>query len=1099
MASLLLAVALLVASVEQWLQASSSAAVAAAGVAGFTAVTIVIVSWSLSAWLLLPFAIGLCLALIPAVGTRISSEALELAFRTLAAGVIVAGLWSCVGLLDVLGFDASAGVGVGGNLSAAGLRLALFVLTLGFLRFVRRDRPAGRQEEPLRWGLSGGMVLLIAAAAHGWPVPGLLFAALGAWLAVLWARRGGWMEGPVGVVTGCVLSALLAAVVWELAYHQILEERLRQFVDIELAPPSAAELTDAAATAEAFFDNLALEELSAADPVALDAQDLAFALWRQSPLAGVGGLSMVSVGPEDAPLSTFAFGLPTAASGRVPENSQLWSGLRLPGWEEATVEGQGLLSLGGGPWTTVEYRLLLRPGFRTGGSLLPTLAAGLLRQQSDLVPPRTDLPGDLLLGLYRGDGVVVVPPWKGAADLSGLPEEATTEIPGGRARVFLAGDSTGFRVAYLPVPPPLQALERVAIHAALPLVILLCLTLLWLLVGLFEPGRRAALRSGWRSFSKRLVVLYTVLLIVPIILINVLVLRVFAERLEREQRAAGQAALESAQSILGDYVFSLEPGFGIDTAVGDDVLLWLSGVVHHEVNLYWGSRLSASSKRELFSSGLLPPRIPGEIFSRIALEGADLASRTTRVAGAVYEEFYAPLEIPGVRTADAGLFVSTPLLAQEVASAQEMAAIRNRVLLAGAAVALLLLLLGRRVGRSFTRPLLQIVEGTQAIAAGSPSIEVKASDSEFVTLVEAIDEMAGRIAAARSELLREKQVVDRMIDNITSGVVSIDRRGRVLLLNRTAHDLLGIRSGEPIVGALDRDNRLRPVASFVSRVGSEPAQSTVKLAREGGEEAEWTLVWVPLSGSGEPAALFVLEDVTEVLRGQRLQAWAEMARMIAHEVKNPLTPIRLSTEHLREVHRSQRDDLDEVLERCTDNILRQVDELQQIASDFSAYSRIPEIKARPGDVADLVESVVEGYRAGGPSVSFNRQAGPWTADFDEKLLGRAVRNLLENAIRATRDGGAVDVVVEGRENVLEIRVVDNGGGIAREHLPRIFEPYFSTAASGTGLGLPIARRIVEEHGGDIAARNISPPGLEVVITLPRSLAGGAVIDEPAAD
>jgi two-component system nitrogen regulation sensor histidine kinase NtrY len=195
----------------------------------------------------------------------------------------------------------------------------------------------------------------------------------------------------------------------------------------------------------------------------------------------------------------------------------------------------------------------------------------------------------------------------------------------------------------------------------------------------------------------------------------------------------------------------------------------------------------------------------------------------------------------------------------------------------------------------------------------------------------------------------------------------------------------------------------------------------VKLAREGGEEAEWTLVWVPLSGSGEPAALFVLEDVTEVLRGQRLQAWAEMARMIAHEVKNPLTPIRLSTEHLREVHRSQRDDLDEVLERCTDNILRQVDELQQIASDFSAYSRIPEIKARPGDVADLVESVVEGYRAGGPSVSFNRQAGPWTADFDEKLLGRAVRNLLENAIRATRDGGAVDVVVEGRENVLEIR------------------------------------------------------------------------------
>jgi len=383
---------------------------------------------------------------------------------------------------------------------------------------------------------------------------------------------------------------------------------------------------------------------------------------------------------------------------------------------------------------------------------------------------------------------------------------------------------------------------------------------------------------------------------------------------------------------------------------------------------------------------------------------------------------------------------------------------------------------------------LQIVDGTQAIAAGAPSIEVEATDSEFVTLVEAIDKMAGRIAAARSELLREKQMVDRMIDNITSGVVSVDRSGRILLMNRTAHELLGIRIGEPIVGALDRDSRLKPVADFVSSVGERLQQLTVKLARAGGEETELTLVWVPLAGTGEPAALFVLEDVTEVLRGQRLQAWAEMARMIAHEVKNPLTPIRLSTEHLREVRRNRGDDLDEVLERCTDNILRQVDELQQIASDFSAYSRIPEIDPQPGDVADLVEAVVDGYRAGGPSVTFERLAGPWSAMFDAKLLGRAVRNLLENAVRATQDGGAVQVVVEGSEGTLEIRVSDSGAGIASEHLPRIFEPYFSTEASGTGLGLPIARRIVEEHGGEIAAHNVSPQGLEVVITLPR--AGG---------
>jgi signal transduction histidine kinase len=1043
-------------------------------------------SWSLSVWLLAPLAAGVVLASVTRLPFQQSLGRGEAAFRVSAALALIAVIWGSSVLIGRSEAVIDLGRDLGGGALVIGVRMALFALAFGFLRAARRDIASDGELEPLRWGLMSALVLLVAAAAHGWPLPGLVLAAVGTIVAMVWARRGGWTEGKVGIAVGCVLAALVAAIVWELSYHQLVERRLRQFVDVELSPPTAVEMAEAAAMVDSYFESLAVEDLSSGDPMALDSQDLAFALWRKSPLALGGRLSMVSVGPEDAPLSTFAYGLPTGAEGEADDSSQLQYDLSLPGWEGATVEGRGLLTLGGGPWTVVEYRLVLRPGFREGGSLLPTLAEGLLRQQSDLVQLPPDLPGDLLLGLYESDGSVAVPPWKGAADLGDASVPPKVEIAGGRARTFVAGGDDGLRVLYLPIPSLLEGLERVATHAAGPLLILLFSSGLWFVVTLGESGRRAAVLSGWRSFSKRLVVLYTVLLIVPIVLINVLVLRVFSERLEREERAAGQAALESAQRILGDYVFSLEPGFGIDTAVGDDVLRWLSGVVHHEVNLYWGSRLSASSKRELFSSGLLPPRIPGDIFSRIALEGADLASRTTRAGGAVYEEFYAPLEIPGVRTEDAGLFVSTPLLAQEVATAQEMKTIRNRVLLAGGAVAVLLALLGRWVGRSFTRPLLQIVDGTQAIAAGAPSIEVEATDSEFVTLVEAIDKMAGRIAAARSELLREKQMVDRMIDNITSGVVSVDRSGHILLLNRTAHELLGAKIGEPIVGALDRDTRLRPVAEFVGSVGQSLQQKTVKLARGGGEETELTLVWVPLAGTGEPAALFVLEDVTEVLRGQRLQAWAEMARMIAHEVKNPLTPIRLSTEHLREVRRSRGDDLDEVLERCTNNILKQVDELQQIASDFSAYSRIPEIDPQPGDVADLVETVVDGYRAGGPSVSFERSSGPWFAVVDGKLLGRAVRNLLENAVRATQNGGKVRVVVEGGESRIRIFVSDSGPGIAAEHLPRIFEPYFSTEASGTGLGLPIARRIVEEHGGEIAAHNVSPHGLEVIITLPRT-------------
>jgi two-component system nitrogen regulation sensor histidine kinase NtrY len=211
-----------------------------------------------------------------------------------------------------------------------------------------------------------------------------------------------------------------------------------------------------------------------------------------------------------------------------------------------------------------------------------------------------------------------------------------------------------------------------------------------------------------------------------------------------------------------------------------------------------------------------------------------------------------------------------------------------------------------------------------------------------------------------------------------------------------------------------------------------------------------------------------------------------MARMIAHEIKNPLTPIRLSTEHMREVWERDPEGFDRVFERCTTNILAQVDELRSIASEFSAYSAIPRIDPQPGDLRAAISDLVEGYRAappGGVTVDFAAD-GPVPARFDAKLLGRAVRNLLENALRASAGGGKVTVAVTREDGHARIAVCDEGPGVPPDLLGRIFDPYFSTHDTGTGLGLPIARRIAEEHGGSIAARNRPGGGLEVAITLP---------------
>jgi signal transduction histidine kinase len=212
-----------------------------------------------------------------------------------------------------------------------------------------------------------------------------------------------------------------------------------------------------------------------------------------------------------------------------------------------------------------------------------------------------------------------------------------------------------------------------------------------------------------------------------------------------------------------------------------------------------------------------------------------------------------------------------------------------------------------------------------------------------------------------------------------------------------------------------------------------------------------------------------------------------MARMIAHEIKNPLTPIRLSAEHMMEVYKHDPEHFGRVFERCTNNILTQVDELRSIASEFSTYSSIPRIDPKPTDLIESMSDLVEGYRAAPPPgvmVDFEPEPETLMARFDAKLLHRAVRNLIENALRASAGGGRVLVRIDQQNGFARIAVQDSGPGVQPDLLPRIFDPYFSTHDTGTGLGLPIARRIAEEHGGGITARNLPEGGLEVMVTLP---------------
>jgi len=976
------------------------------------------------------------------------------------------------------------------------VRIAFAAAALGLL--LLSGRRAGEGAPPgdaWTWAACGA--LLAGAAVCDVPALSLpLLAAAGAGIALY--ANGQRLERGLSLVVLVVLAAVAASAVWETAYRLRLRDYARDEVLPFLNSPAPETVGALAGEIHRDFAALDLAAIVPRSPAGLDRKDLAYTLWRRSPMARPHTLSAIVIEPRDGlESSSFSFGMPLTEQGRVvdPDDAR-WKALLLPGWERSLVRGSVELRANGAPWGTVSYWLLPRPGFDPHNEQrLRDVEAGLLRG-GPAAGAAGDPGGKVLFAIYEPDGRSVLSPWDEEPSLPtvlqrrrGGVSTALVQTPAGAARAYARYSNAGWQVIYLPIPTVLEAVERTALAALGVLLLALLAAPPVLLLGLPRTAFRDLLRRSLRSYSKRLVIVYTFLLLLPLVLLNFVLVKAMEERLERQQQESGEAALDSAQQILGERLLNMPPGFGVDTMFGDRLLIDLAEIVHREVNLYYGSKLSSSSKHELFTAGLLPNRIPGEIYSRLALRGDGLSSRTNRVGGTNYLEVYAPLRLPGVPVGESGLFLSMPLLAQQEEAEAVLANLRRHAMLATAALFGLLVAVGTRLAHNFTRPLMELVDGTRRIAAGATSLDLSPNELELAALVQAVDEMARRIAEGRERLLREKQVVERMVENITSGVVSLDGEGRVLMRNRVAAEMLGAEVGERLERIVTGQDRLAPVAAFLGAVGGEMARETVRLAGPDGER-EWSIVWVPLPGAGEPAALLVLEDATEVLRGQRLLAWAEMARIIAHEIKNPLTPIRLSAEHMREVWQRDPEHFDRVFERCTTNILSQVEELRTIASDFSAYSALLEIDPRPGDLAAAVSDLIEGYRAAPPAgVSLDLDVdGPLPARFDAKLLQRAVRNILDNALRAAGAGGGHVLVRVHRDDLetgaARIAVLDDGPGVRPENLPRIFDPYFSTQDTGTGLGLPIARRVVEEHGGSITARNRPEGGMEVAITLP---------------
>ncbi len=491
--------------------------------------------------------------------------------------------------------------------------------------------------------------------------------------------------------------------------------------------------------------------------------------------------------------------------------------------------------------------------------------------------------------------------------------------------------------------------------------------------------------------------------------------------------------------------------------------------------------------------------------------------------------------VPLTRFADRYLYVSREVdgellslldeTQETVRLYQQLESERGRVLFEfgllylGFAVILILasVWLGLWFAERLSRPVGRLAGAAQRVGSGDLDVQVREEegDDEIAMLGRYFNQMTRQLKIQRDKLLdntrqieRRRRLFDSVLSSVTSGVVGVDATGRVAFVNRSGERLLG----------WEENRRLVPISVAVPEFGelfervrsgrAEVAQEEVKVSRGGRLENLLVRIAPRRREDGSLEGFVVaFDDITDLVAAQRLAAWGDVARRIAHEIKNPLTPIQLSAERIRRKFRKElSEDEAAQLDAMTEVIVRQTDDLRRIVDEFSKFARMPEPERRSEDLVALVRDAALLQEAGQPAVRFEIALPdtPLIAELDATMIGQALTNLIKNAgeaIETLQEKGApeghvpqIRVSLEARNGWATIRLADNGVGLPEDRA-RLFEPYVTTREKGTGLGLPIVKKIIEEHGGTLALEDApafdgaAHRGAMAVIRLP--LAGAA--------
>ena len=417
------------------------------------------------------------------------------------------------------------------------------------------------------------------------------------------------------------------------------------------------------------------------------------------------------------------------------------------------------------------------------------------------------------------------------------------------------------------------------------------------------------------------------------------------------------------------------------------------------------------------------------------------------------------------------------------------------------------------ISRSLTGPINKLAEATRRVAEGDLDFTLeKESGDEMGLLVDSFNSMTSDLLVSNRQLAsthqalqqstevseQRRRYLETILENVAAGVIALDEHNRIATINRFAEELLAIQPaaflGREYHEVLPRQHAMI-VESFLAELdatGRSTIERHLRVTIRRGETLSLQVnVTRMVDERGRSIGFVILFDnLTNLEKAQRLAAWQEVARRIAHEIKNPLTPIQLSAQRLRKRFLDRIGEDRDIFDQCTATIVAQVDEIKKLAGEFSDFARMPKLRRETNDLGRLAEEVVFLYQEAHRSLTITCRIDPALPlfPFDAVQVKRVLINLLDNAVTALGDGGAIEVRVgpapERETPMAMLRVADNGPGIPADVRLRIFEPYFSTRKSGTGLGLAIAHTIVSEHGGTIRARDNHPTGTVFTVELP---------------